>query len=369
MRLARPPADSLQWTYTFGAEVRASSPAIDANGVIYVGCYDNNVYAINPNGTLNRIFATGDLVRSSPVLAGGSLYLGSDDHSLYAFNIGASVGTSAWPMYLNNAARTGLAAPVAPTLVTEPQNQTVTAGSGVTFTAAAYGTEPLTYQWSKDGTPISGATSSSYTISFTQSTDAGNYTVTVANGLGTPASGTAILAVNPSGRLDNLSARAFVGTGGNILIAGFGIGGTGSKNLLLRGVGPTLAGAPYDVVGTLSTPQMTLYDTAAAPGPYPIVTNVGWGNASTLGTSSVQVSPQLATISLMNSVGAFLLNSGSADCAVEVHSAELRQLYRSNQRDWGRHWHCPGRNLRRRHGNPRGAPHQYLRAGPRRSRR
>ena len=41
-----------RWVFSLGKEVRASAPAVDANGVIYIGCYDQFVYAINPDGTL-----------------------------------------------------------------------------------------------------------------------------------------------------------------------------------------------------------------------------------------------------------------------------------------------------------------------------
>ena len=309
---------AVQWTCALGGEVRASSPAIDASGVIYVGCYDNNVYAINPNGSVNRIYATGDWVRSSPVISGGMLYFGGDDHKLYAFSTvgGAGPATSPWPMYLNNAARTGEATAVAPSIVTSPQSATVTAGGSATFSVAAYGSGPFTYQWLKGGTPISGATAATYTIGFAQATDAGSYSVTVTNSVGASTSGAATLAVNPSGRLVDISTRAYVGTGSNILIAGFAMNGTGSKHLLLRGVGPGLAAAPFYLSGTLANPQITLYDSSNPP--LPIVTNIGWGNASTLGSSTVQVGPQPATAALMSSVGAFPLATGSADSALEV---------------------------------------------------
>src|SRR2546422_5528 len=51
----------------------------------------------------------------------------------------------------------------APSITTQPANQTVTAGQAATFTVAATGTAPLTYQWNKNGTAITGATSSTYT--------------------------------------------------------------------------------------------------------------------------------------------------------------------------------------------------------------
>src|SRR5207245_2355696 len=54
-------------------------------------------------------------------------------------------------------------APVAPTITTQPGNQTVTAGQTATFTVTASGTAPLSYQWQKNAVNIAGATARSYT--------------------------------------------------------------------------------------------------------------------------------------------------------------------------------------------------------------
>ena len=59
-----------------------------------------------------------------------------------------------------------------------------------------------------------------------------------------------------SGRLVNVSARAEVGTGADILAAGFAIGGTAPKRLLLRAVGPTLG--LFGVGGTLADPVLAI---------------------------------------------------------------------------------------------------------------
>ena len=56
-----------------------------------------------------------------------------------------------------------LGAATAPAITTQPANKTVTLGATATFTVVASGTAPLTYQWSKNSSTISGATSSSYT--------------------------------------------------------------------------------------------------------------------------------------------------------------------------------------------------------------
>jgi hypothetical protein len=72
----------------------------------------------------------------------------------------------------------------------------VTAGASATFSVSANGTSP-SYQWYKNGSPISGATGASYTIPSAQASDAGNYTVNVANSAGTATSNAATLTVGP----------------------------------------------------------------------------------------------------------------------------------------------------------------------------
>lgn len=85
-----------------------------------------------------------------------------------------------------------------PAITTQPQNQTVTAGSSVTFTVAASGTAPLSYQWTKDGLTIAGATSASYNIAAVQAGDAGDYAVVVTNVVGSVTSAASALTVNPA---------------------------------------------------------------------------------------------------------------------------------------------------------------------------
>lgn len=58
-------------------------------------------------------------------------------------------------------------------------------------------------------------------------------------------------------RLINVSARTHAGTGDNVLIAGFYVGGSTSRTVLIRGLGPTLAG--LGVPGALADPQLKLY--------------------------------------------------------------------------------------------------------------
>jgi hypothetical protein len=87
------PDGSLKWSVTTGFWV-VSSPAIGADGTIYVGSCDGNLYAINPEGSQKWSFTTGDSVYSSPAIgADGTIYVGSKDNKLYAIN---PDGTQKW---------------------------------------------------------------------------------------------------------------------------------------------------------------------------------------------------------------------------------------------------------------------------------
>jgi outer membrane protein assembly factor BamB len=64
-----------------------------ANGVVYVGSGDDNLYALNAaTGTPLWSYTTGGAVGSSPAVANGVVYVGSGDDNLYAF--GLSGGTA-----------------------------------------------------------------------------------------------------------------------------------------------------------------------------------------------------------------------------------------------------------------------------------
>lgn len=83
-----------------------------------------------------------------------------------------------------------------PIIIIHPLNQTVTVGEAAMFNAVATGTEPLSYQWQKNGFDISGATISSYTIpAATMSDDHSSFRVKVKNNLGSVLSDQATLTV------------------------------------------------------------------------------------------------------------------------------------------------------------------------------
>jgi len=82
-----------QWSYQTGGAVN-SSPAV-ADGTVYVGSSDDNVYALDAaDGTEQWSYQTGDDVFSSPAVADGTVYVGSNDNNVYALD--AADGTEQW---------------------------------------------------------------------------------------------------------------------------------------------------------------------------------------------------------------------------------------------------------------------------------
>jgi hypothetical protein len=165
------------------------------------------------------------------------------------------------------------------------------------------------YQWLLNGAAISGATSSTLVISDAASAN-GTYTCVATNSLGSITSSPAtveVAATSNPGRLINLSARALVGTGGDIIFGGFAIGGagtSGSQPVLIRASGPAIAAAPFNVPGTLPDPQLQLFDSAGNP--IPGDENQGWGG-------STQISATAAV------VGAFAWNTPTShDAALDL---------------------------------------------------
>jgi hypothetical protein len=135
---------------------------------------------------------------------------------------------------------------------------------------------------------------------------AANYTLTLTNGMLTVALGS---------HLVNLSTRAPVGTGDNVLIVGFVLTGSAPKPVIIRGVGPALAAAPFNMAGTLPDPVFDLYRSGTV-----IASNDNWATAGN----------QSALTADMARVGAFSLNATSLDSVISttlnpgVYSAILR---------------------------------------------
>ena len=184
---------------------------------------------------------------------------------------------------------------VGPAITTQPRAQAVGIGGTAVFSVAA--TNATGYQWQRNGVAIPGATGATYTLPNAQSANTGDYTCVVSGAEGVTVSAVAQLTVaNTVSRLNNLSVRATAGTGANTLIVGLTTAG-GTKDVLLRGVGPTLS--QFGVVGALADPQLALFNSSSVE----TARNDDWGGSAALTAS-------------FNIAGAFPLALTSKDAAI-----------------------------------------------------
>ena len=87
--------------------------------------------------------------------------------------------------------------PQALTITTQPATQGVRLGQAATFSVTASGSDPISYQWNKDGTPISGAINASYTTPTTSAADNDStFSVNINNPAGSVTSATVRLLLN-----------------------------------------------------------------------------------------------------------------------------------------------------------------------------
>jgi hypothetical protein len=146
--------------------------------------------------------------------------------------------------------------PPATRITIPPAAAHVRPGETITLEVSATGRD-LLYQWKKDGRELAGATDRRLTLAEATSRDMGFYSVVVSGVRGAEGSTVAIVTVAAAGgsRLVNASTRAYVPAGGT-LTPGFVLRGYGTKEILLRAVGPTLG--TMGVTTPLSDPRLEL---------------------------------------------------------------------------------------------------------------
>ena len=89
---------TLAWKFTANGAV-ISSPSV-ADGIVYVGSQDKNIYALGAwSGSLIWNFTTQNAIESSPAVANGKVYTGGDDGYVYCLD--AYTGTLIWKTFVN----------------------------------------------------------------------------------------------------------------------------------------------------------------------------------------------------------------------------------------------------------------------------
>lgn len=116
-------------------------------------------------------------------------------------------------------------------------------------------------QWIKDGKAIPGATNATLAINGVQPTDSGSYQALYTDpAMAGRGSQGLLLSVGPVNRFLNLSARVTLAAGaGENSLSGFVVAGSApGKKLIVRAIGPSLAG--FGVANPLRSPVLRLYE-------------------------------------------------------------------------------------------------------------
>ncbi len=252
------------------------------------------------------VTATGSPPPSYQWTVNGAAILGATNSTLTLANVQAANAGS----YAVNVSNSAVTTPVvsaaailtvnpaggpAPVIVAQPLSITAAAGGTAALSVVASGTGN-SYQWRRAGADLPGATDATLILRNVTAANAGAYSVNVSAG-GAPvtsAIGTLAVAAGEA-RLANLSVRTNLAANARLIV---GFSTTGAKNVLLRGIGPTLG--VFGVGGAHPDPRLELFNSAAAI----IGENNDWGGGAALNSA-------------FSLVGAFPLTGTSRDAALQ----------------------------------------------------
>ncbi|MGZ5543059.1 MAG: immunoglobulin domain-containing protein [Limisphaerales bacterium] len=181
-----------------------SNPAVAVGGNVNLGAYIFSAASVTNQWFFNGVpVVTNEkfVVNEYPLVSGGGI-----DSALTVLNAQFSDAGNYWLVASNLAGGTTssystLVVGYPPEITQHPQPQTVTNGYTVVFNVAATGSDPLSYKWNYNSSPLSddarhfGTTTASLTISNTLSADSGSYSVDVANAISKSFSSNAQLTV------------------------------------------------------------------------------------------------------------------------------------------------------------------------------
>jgi autotransporter-associated beta strand protein len=154
-----------------------STPSLSAdgvnNGILWTLQNSSGtaiLHALNATNVTSEIYNSGTAGKnpggivkfSSPTVANGKVYVGTTNGNVVVYGLNT------------------------PVITNQPQNQSVGIGSNIAFTVAAESlSPPLGYQWFLNGAPVASATNATLTLNNVQLANAGQYSVTVFDGIGT----------------------------------------------------------------------------------------------------------------------------------------------------------------------------------------
>jgi hypothetical protein len=226
-----------------------------------------------------------------------------------------ALGTGPWTTITFNVndPTSGNAPLIAPQILAAPAPLTATVGSSVEFSVTAAGSGTLQYQWSLNNIPISGATAPTLTLYLVNASDAGSYTVLVANSQGAVVSAPAVLTIQ------SLSVPPFItadpsktsATAGSP--ASFTVGASGNGPLTYQWLmdGAPIAGA---TAATLTLPAVQTADA----GTYSVTVGNSAGSVTSMGAVLSVFANAFAPIFQFQPSATTVTTGGTATLAVGI---------------------------------------------------
>ncbi len=277
------------------------------------------------SGTSLSVTASGHAPLSYQWRKGGTAISGATAPTLAFASAGAS-DSGEYDVVVSNVAGTATSQTATitvltpPSILSHPSSATVVLGKGGTLAVSVSGSEPITYQWRKDGSPIAGATGNVFALTSVQTTDAGSYSVVATNPAGSVVSNPATLTVQSPVVLltQPLSLGVIPGTN-----ATFSVTATGSSPITYqwRKDGTPIAGAT-NASYTVSNAQ------SANGGAYDVVLNNPVGSVTSQSATltvftapAVTTDPSNQTVTAGNTATFQVAASGSAPLGYQWRKA------------------------------------------------
>ncbi len=230
------------------------------------------------------------------------------------------VVSNAYGVVTSSVAQLSVTVPDPPTIITQPQDQSVSAGDSANFSVEAGGSEPLSYQWYYNtNTLVDGATDNTLTLTNVQPGEAGVYSVVVSNLAGTVTSSNAMLNVNTNAVVpvfitEPASQVVLAGSTATLTASANGtapityqwydnnapIPGATSSTLTLASVQTNADGSYYvtasNSVGVATSTAAALTVTATVPVPLSEYNLVGFAQGTTGGGVLADTDPNYAKV-------------------------------------------------------------------------
>jgi DNA-binding beta-propeller fold protein YncE len=317
-----------------GSEARFSSPAcvaVDAEGNVYVGSYDDTVRRVTPEGRVTTLAGYSgrpgwidgpgrearfgfshshfdaapfgiavDPAGNVLVVDPGSLVVRRITPDGIVTSFGRSMQMS-WPggiaihrsgeVYIADSGNRRVLKAVPESnlaIIAAPQAQTIAPGTTVTFRVTAGGASGVKYQWFKDGTLLAGAAHATLVLPAATEREAGTYRCVVSDSTGfaiETSAGLNVVASADPGRLINFSIRSRVTAASPALVMGATVTGAVSNQplpVLARASGPALV--RFGIPDFLPDPEL-----AVSVGGVVVAANDNWGGDRVAAAQMTQV--------------------------------------------------------------------------------